>query len=49
MTERVRRRENLYSLVFIGVFLLSIGIAFFDDDLAKFSWLLLIPAARIIR
>lgn len=46
----VRRKENLYSLAFIGVFALSIAIAYFiDDNLAKYSWLLLILTSRIIR
>ena len=29
------------NLIVPGVFLLSIGIALFDDDLAKYSWLLI--------
>jgi len=35
------RRIILRSLIIPAVFLLSIGIAFIDDDLAKYSWLLI--------
>ncbi len=37
------RRSLLSPLFTAGVFALSIGISFYDADLAKFSWLLLAP------
>ncbi|MCE1254289.1 MAG: DUF1211 domain-containing protein [Anaerolineae bacterium] len=45
----VIRHEAFSSLMLPGVFLLSIFISLIDADLAKFSWLLLIPAAMIFR
>jgi uncharacterized membrane protein len=41
-----RRRETLRSLVVPAVFLLSIGLAFVNDDLAKYSWLLIAVVLR---
>jgi uncharacterized membrane protein len=38
---RQRQQGLLRTLIAPAVFLLSIGIAFFDDDLAKYSWLLI--------
>jgi hypothetical protein len=32
-----------------GVFVLSIGLCYLDNDLAKFSWLLMVSAALILR
>jgi uncharacterized membrane protein len=37
-----QRRQGFWrSLLAPAIFLISIGIAFFDDDLAKYSWLLI--------
>ncbi len=36
--QHVRRREALRPLATAGVFLFSIGLAFVDSDLAKYSW-----------
>lgn len=43
-----RRHDIVRLLIVPAVFLLSIGIALFNDDLAKFSWILIAVAARII-
>jgi len=40
-TAQRRRRETLRALIVPAVFLLSIGLAFINDDLAKYSWLLI--------
>lgn len=43
-------RRNLWSILTVPtVFLISIGIAFINPDLAKFSWILTAPAALIVR
>lgn len=39
---KVVRRETILPLVTGGIFLLSIGIAFIDPDLAKLTWLLIL-------
>ena len=44
-----RRYEQLAPLVIPGIFLLSIGLAFIDAQLAKYSWSLTLPAAWLIR
>ena len=44
-----RRREFVVALALAAVFLLSVGLAWIDDDLAKFSWLLLIPVTLYLR
>jgi hypothetical protein len=44
---RTRRREILSPLATSGVFLLSIGIAFLNPDLARLSWVLIIPASWV--
>ena len=44
-----RHYERLAPLVIPGIFLLSIGLAFIDAQLAKFSWSLTLPAAWLIR
>lgn len=41
-----RRRETIRSLIVPGIFLLSIGVAFIDADLAKYSWILIAVALR---
>lgn len=43
-----RRREATGPLAIAAIFILSIGIAFIDDDLAKFSWLLILPVTLLI-
>jgi uncharacterized membrane protein len=43
---RQRRRETQNSLVVLGIFAASIGLAFINADLAKFSWLLIAVAIR---
>lgn len=43
-------RRNLISILTVpAVFLLSIGLAYINPDLAKFSWMLTAPAALIVR
>lgn len=44
-----RRREFAVPLMTMAVFLLSIGITFVNADLAKFSWLLLLPISLYMR
>ncbi len=46
---RQRRRETWGPLVVPGVFLLSIGLAFINDDLAKLSWVLVAVVSLLIR
>lgn len=45
----LRRRELLGPLIFAGIFLASIGLAFINADLAKFSWTLALVAWLFIR
>ena len=40
------RRETLRALIPPAIFLLSIGLAFINDDLAKYSWLLIAVVPR---
>ena len=43
-------KQNLISILTVpAVFLLSIGLAYINPDLAKFSWMLTAPAAMIVR
>lgn len=49
LDDRIRRRENWRPLVAPGVFLLSIGLAFVNDDLAKLSWILVAVASLVLR
>jgi len=46
---RQRRIETLRTLVIPVIFSLSIGLAYLDPDLAKFFWLLGIPASLILQ
>jgi uncharacterized membrane protein len=46
---RTARRHLLSILTIPVVFLLSIGIAYINPDLAKFSWILTAPAALLAR
>jgi GNAT superfamily N-acetyltransferase len=49
MDRRYRRYERLAPLVIPSIFLLSIGLAFIDPGLARYSWALTAPAALLIR
>jgi uncharacterized membrane protein len=44
-----RRQQFVGIFLTIAVFVLSIGIAFIDDDLAKFSWLLILPVSLAVK
>jgi uncharacterized membrane protein len=48
LSPRVIRRELVRALALAGVFLVSIGIAFLNADLAKFTWLLLLVVLSIV-
>ena len=45
-TRQQRRRETLRALIVPAIFLFSIGLAFINDDLAKYSWLLIAVLLR---
>jgi uncharacterized membrane protein len=45
----VRRRGFVKSLVLPLIFLVSIGLAFLNEDLAKYSWFLIAPAMVLTR
>jgi uncharacterized membrane protein len=45
----VRQRGFVKSLVVPLIFLFSIGLAFLNDDLAKFSWFLIVPGLLLTR
>ena len=47
--DQIARRYLLSILTIPVVFLLSIGLAFINPDLAKFSWVLTAPAALLAR
>ncbi|MBE0689559.1 MAG: DUF1211 domain-containing protein [Anaerolineae bacterium] len=49
MPQRQIRRDMLRLLVVPAIFALSIGIAFSDADLAKYSWILVLPGLMLIR
>jgi hypothetical protein len=49
LDRKQRHYERLAPLVIPGIFLVSIGLAFIDAQLAKFSWSLTLPAAWLIR
>jgi uncharacterized membrane protein len=49
MDAGMRRREFLSPLITIAIFALSIGIAFINNDLARFSWLLILPVSIYLR
>jgi len=40
LSQKERRHQMMISLLITGVFALSIGLAFINEDLAKFSWVL---------
>ena len=43
------RGQFIMPLTMVGVFVISIGIAFFHADVAKMSWLLIVPASLYSR
>jgi len=43
------RHDTWYTLVTPAVFLASVGLAFLDTNLAQYSWLLIAPAALLLR
>lgn len=45
----VVRRGIVRNLVAPTIFLCSIGLAYFDPDLAKFSWILIAPAVFMVK
>ncbi len=49
VTARERNSETLRILIIPGVFLVSIGLAFIDPELAKYAWLLTVPLGLLIR
>jgi uncharacterized membrane protein len=44
---RIRKREYSTSLTTTTIFLLSIGISFWNADIGRLSWLLLLPASMV--
>jgi uncharacterized membrane protein/molybdopterin converting factor small subunit len=48
MTLDKRRRESLRTLVVPAIFMISIGVSFINEDLAKYTWLLIIPVLRLV-
>jgi uncharacterized membrane protein len=49
LDRRTIQRETLRLLVVPAIFVLSIGLAFINDDLAKFAWVLVAPAVLFTR
>jgi uncharacterized membrane protein len=49
MDAEMRRQHFLSPLVTIAIFAISIGIAFINNDLARFSWLLILPVSIYMR
>ncbi|MCB0237491.1 MAG: DUF1211 domain-containing protein [Anaerolineae bacterium] len=47
--DHVRRREMVKPLAVAGVFVISIGLAFVNSDLAKFSWGLVAVVAIVLK
>ena len=43
---RQARRQFMPMLLTVALFVLSIGLAFLDETLARFSWLLVVPISR---
>jgi hypothetical protein len=43
-----RQREFIAPLIFVLVFLLSIGVAFINENLAKFFWLIFLPISLYV-
>jgi uncharacterized membrane protein len=44
---RQARRQFVPMFLTVALFVLSIGVAFLDEDLARFSWLLVVPISRL--
>jgi uncharacterized membrane protein len=44
---RRARRQFVPMLLTVALFVLSIGLAFLDENLARFSWLLVVPISRL--
>ncbi len=49
MESTVVHRGVVRNLIAPAVFLFSIGLSYFDPDLAKFSWILIAPAVFLIK
>jgi uncharacterized membrane protein len=47
LAEQVVRRQFLPMLLTVALFALSIGLAFVDENLARLSWLLVVPISRL--
>lgn len=47
-TTQHRRRETMRAMVVPGIFLLSIGLAFINPDLAKYSWILIAVMLKLL-
>ena len=48
MDAKQRRRQFLAPLITAGIFLISIGFAFLNQNLARLSWLLILVASLIV-
>lgn len=48
LSPQQQRREWARGLIMPAIFLFSIGVAWFDADLAKFSWLLIALVAKLV-
>jgi uncharacterized membrane protein len=48
MSKKQRWREWATPISTIAIFLASVGIAFFNADLARLSWVLILPASLIV-
>jgi TMEM175 potassium channel family protein len=49
MDAGTRRQQFLSQLIGMAVFVRSIGIAFINGDLARFTWLLILPVSIFVR
>jgi uncharacterized membrane protein len=49
MDAGMRRQQFLSPLITIAIFAISIGIAFINNDLARFFWLLILPVSIYMR
>lgn len=48
LSPQQQQREWLRGLITPTIFLFSIGVAWFDADLAKFTWLLIALVAKLL-
>jgi uncharacterized membrane protein len=48
ISQRQRWREWATPISTVAIFLVSVGIAFFNADLARLSWVLILPASLIV-